>query len=45
VGGGGVVEGSGVKFKAWRRQVQAEGRSAPEAISVWQGCGGRPESF
>ena len=44
-GGGGGVEGLGVKFKARPGPVPAEGRGAREGIRVWPGCGDRPESF
>lgn len=44
-GGGGGVEGRGVKFKARPGPVPAEGRGAREGIRVWPGCGDRPESF
>lgn len=45
VGGGGGVEGRGVKFKAWPGPVQPQGRGAQERIRVRPGCGDRPESF
>lgn len=34
-----------MKFKAWRRPAQAEGRGARKGIRVGPGCGDGPESL